>query len=185
MADEAYDYSKDTTPAGDNVLAAIANLAQAAIEAERLLAEAEQTVTERKAALKVIVERSLPDLMVEAGQTECTTANGLKVTLKSVLRASIAGERSEPALKWLEENGHGSIIKHTMIVDIGKGNSDKMVEIAKVIQAQGLPYNVSDKVEPSTLTKLIKDQLGAGVAVPLDTFGAIEMRECVVKVVKK
>jgi hypothetical protein len=186
MNDQAYDYSDDILPAGDNLLAAISKLAQEQALAEAEVARCEKALEEANKALRDISWRRLPELMAEAGQTECTTATGLKIKVADHLRASIPEERKPEAFTWLAKHSLDSVIKSEMKLTFGRGPDgkrllDQIFEFAKELE---VPTEVKQSVHPSTLKSTLAECLKQGTEVPLDVFGAVVQREATVKPVR-
>ena len=188
MATTNYDYSDDVLPPGDNLLATISHLANEQKKAEEAVVAAEAAVDVAKAALREISWRRLPELMAEAGQTQCTTANGLVVKVEDHLRASIPEARAEEAFAWLTGHEMESVIKSQMTLIFGRGEAaaERLQKIFDFVESLGeVEVAVKKSVHPSTLKSTLNQCLKEGVEVPMDVFGAVVQRETTVKPVKK
>lgn len=113
----------------------------------------------------------LPAALAEHGLTELKMADGSKVTVATVISASISKERSPAAHEWLRDNGFGDLIKNTVSINFGKGEDEKAGELIRELEGDG--YNVDQKeaVHPSTLKAFCKEQIEKGSEIPSDLFG--------------
>lgn len=183
-----YDYSADAdaVSSGDNILKSISLLAIEQVEAEEALARAEEQVQLAKAALENIKNRRFPDLMQEAGQKLIKTENNLIVELKDVVRASIPEIRRPEAHGWLEEHGHGDVVKYELKADLGKGDEarKKAALIQEFCATLGVAANGKEAVHPQTLAALVKEMMAAGIEFDQQLFGVFVAKETKIKVAK-
>lgn len=177
MNDYAQEYASDASELGDNILAAISQKARDMVTARERVTECEEKLRQAQLALKDISEREMPELMAAAGQTEVKTQDGIRVIIKEVLRASIPSDRVVKALSWLEDRGHGSVIKHEIKVDFGKGQDDKAEELSKAALKMGVVPSEKRTVHPQTLQALLRELLAEGIDVPLELFGAFVQKQ--------
>lgn len=150
-------------------------------EAQTASLEAEADAKAKKADLKQIQEVELPNLLETAGLKSCETLDGKKVNVSEYIRANIPDDKELDAYLWLEDNGHGDIIKDQIVVSYGKGNDDLASELEEFLMKQGVDYTRKRAVHHSTLSSLIKELMEEGVPVPLDLFGAYRQRIAKIK----
>lgn len=183
---DAYDYTADVLPAGDNILAVITQLVHEQLAAEELVSSKEEELKEAKNALTYISQNRLPALMSEAGQNLIVTATKYTVEIKDTIRASIPEQNQPAAFKFLEETGNGAVIKIGLSADFGKGEEaeKKVQQVVKFMTSLGVAPAVKKGVHPQTLCALIRELLRTGQDVPLDTFGAIIQKEAKIKAPK-
>jgi hypothetical protein len=169
-----YDQFK-TAPTSDalaqlNRLAAELNAAEVEAEkAKESLAKANEVVTD-------LAERQIPELMDQLGLAEYRTTEGFRIKIAKTIRASIPAAQKDAAMDWLDEHGHGGLVKRTVLVSFSR---EEEVKAAKLVTELGKKFeNVATdrKVEPSTLRAFIAEQLSGGEAIPLPLFGAWEQR---------
>lgn len=181
MSEATYDYTGfgDEAPTQDGDLGMLSNLA----EQGRLHGdEVERLQRELKLAqdrLKDIVEFKIPELMDKVGMEKFSTRNGLNIAIRETIRASMGtGVAKEKNLDWLEENGHEAVIKMGVEVPFGKSLEER--ETAKALAArlreEGLPASFARKVEPSTLSALMRELLEDGRPVPEEAFSVFRQR---------
>jgi hypothetical protein len=164
---------------GDNILSAIAALARDQLEAEIEVEKATEVLKEANEKLSLIAKVKLPALMDEAEQTEITTKDGIRVSIKESYKASISQENSSKALKWLEENGHENLIKREFKIEFGKDEESwaKKFEVDLSKRKRPLKHELKRTVHATTLAAFVREQVGEGEDIPLDLFGAYRMRQ--------
>lgn len=189
--------STDSTP-WEQARAALSVLVSEAQAEEKAIADLEKQVEEKKARLKGIVERTLPEAMRKAGvfDTGFTTVDeGLVVKGKSGITTSVLKDNRGEAYDWLEANGHKDIVKNEVSIAFAVGEGAKAKECAAALTAQWKrTVNAERKVEPATLKKVIGDIIEANkekaekgeeiVEVPKELFGVREFDTVSIKPAK-
>lgn len=153
------------------------------------LSEAEAKVAELKAQLEVAVAARdelahvrIPELMDSLGQERLVLTNlGVEVRVNEKIRASIPVDHRPKAFKWLEENGHGSLIKRSIVVVFNREQQEAAAQLYRQLQSEFAGVKQDMKVEPSTLAAFVREQLGNGSDLPLDLFGVFRQRVTEVK----
>lgn len=175
-----FDYGEyvDSEGPGDNLLAQLAGLAAEQQEAEAEVARLEEALNAAKAALRDISEHRLPELMEEAQMDSFKTKDGLSITVKSVIRAGIPAKNPAPALAWLEDNGHGSLVKREFKIDFGKDEDAWANKFQADLQKRkkAVRCNIKKSVHPQTLQAFIRERLEAGDDIPMALFGAVQQK---------
>lgn len=171
-------YADFNVPAGDNILSEIAAVAQQQLDAELKISKLEDELKSAQATLRNIQEHVLPNLMDTASQASCTTKSGLKVEVTEVLRGSIPQASEAAAFAWLEANNSGALIKRQIVVEFGKGEEAWANKFAADLAKRKRPLHSKTKrsVHPQTLQAYLREQLGAGVDIPLSIFGVFRQR---------
>jgi hypothetical protein len=172
------DYSDFRAGAGDNILASIAQTAREQLEAEAKVARLEDELKSAQASLRNIQEHVLPRLMEQAEQSEVTTAEGIKVEVKEVLRGSIPEASQQQAFAWLETNNAGALIKREVTIEFGKGEEAWAAKFMADLSKRKRPVRSKAKkrVHPQTLLAFLREQLEAGNDIPLELFGVFRQR---------
>lgn len=123
---------------GDNLLAAIEQLAERQLDAEAEVDAAEAALKAAKERLRDVAERQLPEAMDQARQKEITTASNVRVKVVDKVRASVPEAKRAAAFAWLRENDHDSLIKTQLVVPFEAGRDvsalglqELLVNIAK------------------------------------------------------
>lgn len=167
------DYSDFTEAAPD--AAAISDVGRTAnelYEAELEVLRCEAALKKAQAVVRDLAEKTLPDLMEEAGLAEIKLANGGTLKVERKLTVSPLKANRPAVLQWLAETGHAAKIKHAVTVQVGK-DAEREQQLLEQLSASG--YNDIDSkawVEPSTLRAHVKKVLDVGGEVDMDLLGA-------------
>ena len=156
----------------DSSLGSIARLAAKQLQIQEWIDRREAELNEAKKALRDLTELDLPQAMDEAGVSEFRLQDGSRVTVKPFYGASIPKDRVGEAHHWLEENGHGDIIKNEVICKFGKGDGHMAEQAIEVLKAAHFDPEQKESVHTSTLRAWVKEQVESGANIPLDLFGA-------------
>jgi hypothetical protein len=129
----------------------------------------------------------LPEAMAELGLESFETSDGIKVSVKNFVKASIPTmtsiarekdgyrreqlqEKREMALASLTLNGGGSLIKSKLDVQFEKGDIERKDSAIRELNSLGLNVEVNDTVHTGQLTAWVKEQMSQGTDVDLDAF---------------
>jgi len=172
------DYSKfvEDAPKTDD-LKELSELATELYLAELELAQKQEEAKAAQKKVQDIAEYQIPDKMMEIGILEFTTTSGIKLKIKDVVRTSIPLALREEAYKWLQDRGHGDLIKHNIVVGFGRDEEDAAKEFLTELDAKGMRTKDERKVESATLRKFVTDMLAEGSEVPKDLFGVYQFRQ--------
>jgi len=168
-------FRTEESPA-ESDLARISELATALEAAQVKVAKVEKELKDAQEVERQISEKDLPTLMDSLKLAKFTTSGGVSIEVDTIIRASI-GKRKAEAHAWLEENGHGALIKRTIEVAFNREDGDKAKILLEELEGEGYAGVKQElKVEPATLTAWVREQLEAGQTVPADIFGIFEQR---------
>lgn len=122
--------------------------------------------------LRIILEKEMPDIMMELGMEQIKLLTGEKLTMTKFYSASIKPEFQEVAFKWLRDNGHDAIIKNKVEGSFGKGEDEKVQEIMQKLE-EAVPgvFTCKTSVHAMTLKSFVKEQIEAGREIPAEPFG--------------
>jgi len=168
------DYGEDSRSPiiGGNMQKALTDAADKheALEAE--IAELELLLETSKTALKELSTNTIPQIM-DGMMGEFRLDDGRVLEIGEKVRASIAGEKAGPAVEWLDDNGHSDIVKRQFIIQFNRNDEAWAKKFEADLRKRKKPLNVVRKhtVHPQTLEAFVREQLGEGVALPIDTFG--------------
>lgn len=164
---------------------------------ERLVALAEQhkaleeevhrdtvALEEKKAKLEKLSQDTIPSLLDELGMSEFKLSTGEEVAIKTKIRASISQENRAAAFAWLRERGDDGIIKAELKASFGRGEIEDAEKARKALEGIGVYAALDENVHHSTLASYVREQLEAGVALPLKVFGVFEQRSTEIKLPK-
>ncbi len=125
-------------------------------------------------------ERDIPNALNEAGVSEFTTLEGLKVSTKFIV-GSIPIDRKEEAFEWLDNHGHGSIIKRGVQVAFDKGSEAAAESAAEAMRGMGLEPKITLNVHAQTFMSFAREQIQKGTVLPLDKWGVFYGTKAVIK----
>jgi hypothetical protein len=157
-------------------LADLANLAAQLADAEKAVADLQAQLENAQRRVTDLTERQIPELMDSLGLKRFTTSSGFEIDIKRTVRASIPVAFRQAAYDWLEQNGHGALIKRQISVAFDREQLDAAKQLESELSGEFENIKVDSKVESSTLRAWISEQLEAGNAIPLELFGAWEQR---------
>ena len=144
----------------------------------RALRNVEQQIEEAENHLKVLKQdkhklsvENIPALMDEMG-VERIDVDGLTVTRKMIVHASIPKDRQDEAFAWLRENNLDDIIKNDVTCSFGKGEDNIAGDVVGILRDRGFDPSTKTHVHPSTLKAFVKERVTDGKPIDLDMFGA-------------
>lgn len=155
----------------NNALVELERLAEELDAAQREADNLELKLSRAKAKVRDLMEEQIPELMLPLGQEILRTRNGLVVELKDDVHARISADNQPEAHKWLDDHGHGKMIKRKVVVTFDREQEEEARKLLGELRAS-YPYSRQEsKVEPQTLKAWARRQLEDGNAVPEDLFG--------------
>lgn len=163
----------EAAPTPEEALNRLHRLVLLAVASEKRMEDLQAQLVAEGTVHRTILERELPQLMQQARLKKTTLEDGTQLTLKEDVYASIAGERQGEAFRWLNENGHGDLIKNELKCNFGKGEEQMAIEAEALLRQhfQGLEPERKQSVHPQTLRAFVREQIQGGKQVPMETFG--------------
>ena len=138
---------------------------------EEDIEDAEQNLKALKAEKHRLSVENIPGLMDEMG-VDRLDVDGVSVSRKMIVHASIPRDRKEEAFAWLRENGLDDIIKNDVTCSFGKGEDNVAGDVVGILQEKGFDPKTKTHVHPSTLKAFVKERIVDGKPIDLDMFGA-------------
>tara|TARA_R100000541_G_scaffold34403_1_gene42820 strand:+ start:239 stop:769 length:531 start_codon:yes stop_codon:yes gene_type:complete len=140
------------------------------VRLEELVEEKQASLKLTQKELKVLSEEEIPALLSEVGLSEITLTNGKKISTKAFYYGRITEHNQAEAYQWLQDNGHGDIIKNVVSVSFGRDEDVNAEKLLSNLQDNGYTTNGKKWVEPMTLKAFIREQVESGNDLPLETF---------------
>lgn len=165
----------------DSGVKRVSALAAESLTLQQQIEDLNNLMTELTDQKRKIDEYDLPDAMSQAGVTEFKLTNGAKVTVKPFYSGKITDENKDQAFSWLRDNDFADLIKHEIVVPLGRGNEEQAKEIMEMLKKMRAQYTDKESVHHSTLAAFIKEQVEAGSAFPMETFNAYVGRRAKIK----
>jgi len=120
----------------------------------------ETQLKEWKKRITIFEQDIVPNLLKSHGLAELKLETGEKLSYKEDVKASIPSEdieRRAAALKYLEEEGAGALIKRQFIIDI---EPERREEVAQVLLEKEIAFNSVEEVNANSLAALFREWLG-------------------------
>jgi len=174
MTEKDYSDYMDNAPT-DQGVSTLARLGQALVEAETAVLEAEHKLKQAQAIRKDIEERQIPDAMREAGVEELKLTGGVVIGIDEILGVTVKKDNKQRVLNWLEQEGHGGIIKRTLSVAFNKDQQEAADDLIKLlVEDHKMPTKEQREYASQTLKKIVKERREAGKDVPeiIDVYSA-------------
>ena len=138
---------------------------------EQEIEDAELNLKALKAEKHKLSVENIPALMDEMG-VDRLDVDGVSVSRKMIVHASIPQDRKEEAFAWLRENGLDDIIKNDVTCSFGKGEDNIAGDVVGLLHEKGFDPKTKTHVHPSTLKAFVKERIVDGKPIDLDMFGA-------------
>jgi hypothetical protein len=133
--------------------------------------KAEQALKGLKQERQKLTTELIPGVMDEMG-VDRLDVDGVTVTRKLIVSASISDENREQAFGWLRDNGLDDIIKNDVVVSFGRGEDNAAKNAVGILREQGFDPDVKTHIHPMTLKAFVKERVEDGKPIDLDMFGA-------------
>lgn len=170
------DYLDTETADGSVSLAQLQILAERQAVIQSRVEDLEKQLEAEKKLLRDISEQEIPELMDTVGVTDFKTRSGLRISIDEKIRAAIPKKKLHEALRWLETNGHGSLIKRKVSVAFGKGEESEAERLKSTLVDGQYVFDDAANVHPSTLSAFVREKLAEGEEIPLDLLGVFRQR---------
>lgn len=138
---------------------------------EDQILDQEQILKDLKAQKHRLATEQIPMLMDEMG-VDRLDVEGVTVSTKLQVHASIPVARKDEAFAWLRDNNLDSIIKNDVTISFGKGEDNIAGDVVGLLQDRGFDPQMKTHVHPSTLKAFVKERITDGKPIDLDMFGA-------------
>jgi hypothetical protein len=174
--------SYSDTPAPTNPQFALLDILVKQIdESETLIEKLSAQLKEAAEKHTNLTEQQLPELLDEMGLSQVTTKDGLEVEISENIFAAISEKNQPVAFKWLNDNGHGGLMKRAVTVAFNKGQEDAAHKLMDELRGKFAAVSSKTSVHPSTLKAWVKEALESGIDFPMDAFGVYKKRVAKIK----
>jgi len=163
-------------------LQTLSNLVRQQKEAEAEVPRLQTELENAQKKLITISQFTIPEFLDTCGVKELTTDEGVKVSLKETIWASIPKDKRSQGFDWLRKEGDEALIVRTIKAEFGKGEDSDADKLRDELQKQGYEIVDDSAVNAQTFAALIRRKLEAGRAVPEDIVSISRKREAEIKV---
>lgn len=179
MINSKDDYSDYISGSGHNSggeMAELTSLIEQQHAIEQQMNELELEMQGLKTRHRHVSENAIPEAMESLGMTMFRTVSGISAEVAETVRASISAGNKTRAFAYMNENGYGALIKRKVVTEFGLNSEKESAALTDRLRAEGHLTQYEMKVEPSTLTSFVKEQLAEGKNIPQDAFGVMRQR---------
>ena len=168
-----FESDSDDTKLSPSQLANLSGMIDSLESHKAKVFELEDELKRRKEIVRKFEEEIIPEALRASNVSSFTTSDGLIVTVKDKVFASIPkdDEVRAAAFDWLRTNGHGDIIKREVRVAFGRGEDEDAERLRIILAELGRPYSDRQEVHFQTLGAFVREQLGRGNDLPFDLLG--------------
>ena len=164
-------------------LGVLSGLLDQLVDAYKTRERLEQELERVKSRIQVLENTTIPETMTAIKIDNFTTTDGVKVEVVNIINASIPSDQREAAIKWLEDNGHGGLVKTEVVAAYPKGQQHLAAEEAKQLHAASVKINTG--VHYQTLNAWVREMFQKGSSIPLELFGVYTGRVAKVRIADK
>lgn len=160
----------------------LAGFADRISEHQANIARLEALLEKERNALKELSEIDVPKFM-DNMDGQWALDDGRTVVIKTRIHAGIKkdGDDAPRAYKWLEDNGHGALIKNVCLVDFTREQWEDARKLFEELRTRGMNVKRDRGVHHMTLTSWVKKELEKGTALPFDLLGIHKAQETKIK----
>lgn len=165
--DPAQFYAESAAQPTEVDLGEITRLVHEAHEIDERLEKWEAVAKQLQDRRKTICEQLIPDLFAKYNLGEISTSDGLRVTVGNFYSAKIINPM---AFNWLDENGHGGLIKTEVQIAFSRGSIEDAKKLCERLAAEKIPAVLDQSVHHSTLKAFTRELYERGEQLPGDCF---------------
>lgn len=155
----------------DEAISSLSELCEKKAKLLEYIAEAEEALKALKKQHAYVDEVQIPEKMQDLGVESITLNDGKKVAVTNVYAGSVRKDSAMEAFMWLEQNGHGGIVKSEVKVNFGKGERENAVElVTNMREDYGVLAEFKQSVHPMTMKSFVREQHEKGEDLPDTLF---------------
>ena len=146
-------------------------------------------------SIKKIERDELPEMFTNAGISSVTVeASGnhpaFVAERSTVYTAKIPDDKRQDAFQWLEQHGHGDLVKSVINIYFGMQEHEKYLEVIKLLSShvselfpkdRSIQFYTNESVHHQTLKAFVKREVQDGHLIPFDLLGAYIFDEVKIK----
>jgi len=138
-----------------------------AISLSEVIERLEGDLKVAKSALHSLSTETIPDLMLELSLDEAKF-RGWSVKVEEFVSGTLPkdDDKRAVAIRWLEENEAGGLIKTSLSLDFAKSQHNEALSIAAGLEEEGYAPTVKSDVHVQTLRAFARERLRNGQELP-------------------
>ena len=181
----SYDYGDDANERaviGDNLMAQLGALADKQEDLESTIEDLQEKLEDAQDQLKDLATKEIPTLL-QGITGSLRLPDGRTIEINEKWRASIAGSKADPACEWLDEHGHGELVKREFIINFNRDDEAWARKFESDLKRRKKPlaYKVKRTVHPQTLVAWVNERMSAGDNLPKEIFGMFHQKTTKIK----
>lgn len=144
----------------ESTLGLVGSLAKQLNDLNSEIEDLEAKLASKKKDKTWIEDNELPNALNDLGMKSFTLNDGTVMERRTDYYPSIKKDNPYAALRWLNDHGHGSIIKTNVTLNFSKEQGEKAKKFIKWIESKKddpIKYSASQGVHPMTLKSVIND----------------------------
>lgn len=174
------------SPMNEDALAAVRDMARSMRDLSLEIKELEERTAEKKKLLTQLSMTDMPDLFEQhhvrsIGLDAEGNLPAYDVTSKPYYHAVLPKEK-DAGLRWLEEEGHGDMIRRAYTVNLQKDSEEEARALRAFLEEHDMAFEEKETVPWTTLTAFVREQIEKRHKTPpLDILGAFVGRKVELK----
>lgn len=151
-------------------------MAEQLLEAQEQVKRLTDSLAEAKKLQAQLEQEDLPSMMQELGFKSFALKDGRQLELVEDVQCGITEANHQAAMRWLDENNFGGLIKTRLEATFNRENRAEALELAAHMREEAQKHEVTvdpvvaESVHAATLKSFIKEQLAKGAKLPFDLF---------------
>ena len=154
----------------DEQLGTLGSAVNELLQVQSEILEQEDRLKQMKATERGISQGTIPQIMENLGFETITTLDGKKVSIKDSVQVSIPAADKPSAYKWMDDNGHGDLIKIALTAKFARGDRELADDCFNALVDEGASPNQTESVHSGTLKAWARVELEQGHMLPADLF---------------
>jgi hypothetical protein len=137
-------------------------------------------------SIKKIEQEELPEMFTRAQISSITveaTGNHPAFIAErgTAYNAHISDDHRQEAFQWLEQNGHGDLVKSVINIFFGMQEHEARLRVMKILSDAGIQFYTNESVHHMTLKAFVKREIQDGHMIPMDLLGVFVVDEVKIK----
>lgn len=154
-----------------NDLHKIAKLGQEFVAVNREIIERKKELEIIEKRFKDLSETELPDAMLSVNLAEFKLTTGYRIVIEPIFSVRLPKGNVNAADEWLDNNGHGGMIKHVIQVELPKDLSNEAkYGLKRGLKELGFSYEELKTVHWATIQAWANEMKKEGELIPEEIF---------------
>jgi len=143
--------------------------------------ELEAELKAAKAKHRIMVEREIPEMMLDIGLMQIALEDGTEIKVDDIICARISEARRPAAHQWLRDNGYGDLIKNVVEARFAAGEDQQATDLLHQLIDSGFSVDQKESIHYQTLQAQVRRWAADGTQFPEEVFGVYRGKVAVIK----